>query len=41
MVTVQIRGGPIKNSVLPGHLTDLAEFIGLESRCVVVVVLAV
>jgi hypothetical protein len=32
MVTVQIRGGPIKNSVLPGHLTDLANFIGLESR---------
>ncbi|XP_019851253.1 PREDICTED: rap guanine nucleotide exchange factor 6-like isoform X2 [Amphimedon queenslandica] len=32
MVTVQSRSGPIKNSVLPGHLTDLANFIGLGSR---------
>ena len=32
MVTVQSRNGPIRNSVLPNHLTDLANFIGLESR---------
>lgn len=32
MVTVQSRSGPIRNSVLPGHLTDLANVIGLESR---------
>lgn len=33
MVTVTSRNGPIRNSVLPSHLTDLANFIGLESRC--------
>ena len=32
MVTVQSRNGPIRNSVLPNHMTDLANFIGLESR---------
>ena len=32
MVMVQSRNGPIRNSVLPNHLTDLANFIGLESR---------
>lgn len=39
MVTVQSRSGPIKNSVLPGHLTDLANFIGLGSRCILINVL--
>ena len=32
MVTVQSRNGPIRNSVLPNHMSDLANFIGLESR---------
>ena len=37
MVTVQSRSGPIRNSVLPGHLTDLANVIGLESRLVIII----
>lgn len=32
MVTVDSRNGPIRNSVLPNHMTDLANFIGLGSR---------
>ena len=32
MVTVQSRNGPIRNSVLPNHMTDLANYIGLECR---------
>ncbi|XP_064404349.1 rap guanine nucleotide exchange factor 6-like isoform X2 [Halichondria panicea] len=32
MVTVDSRNGPIRNSVLPNHLTDLANYIGLGSR---------
>lgn len=32
LVTVQSRNGPIRNSVLPNHLTDLANYIQLESR---------
>ena len=32
MVTVQSRNGPIRNSVLPNHMSDLSNFIGLESR---------
>lgn len=32
MVSVTSRNGPIRNSVLPNHLSDLANTIGLESR---------
>ena len=35
MVTVTSRNGPIRNSVLPNHMSDLANFIGIESRLVV------
>lgn len=32
MVSVTSRNGPIRNSVLPNHLADLANFLALESR---------
>ncbi len=36
MVTVVSRNGPIRNSVLPNHMTDLANYIGLGSRYAVI-----
>lgn len=35
MVTITSRNGPIRNSVLPNHMSDLANFIGIESRYVI------
>ena len=32
LVTVAGKDGPIRNSVLPGHLADLPNYIGLSSR---------
>ena len=32
LVTVAGRDGPVRNSVLPGHLADLPNYIGLSSR---------
>ena len=32
VVTVAGRDGPVSNSVLPAHLADLPNFIGLSSR---------
>jgi len=32
LVTVAGREGPVRNSVLPEHLADLHNFIGLNSR---------
>ena len=40
LVTVQSRNGPIRNSVLPNHLTDLANYIQLESRLVVCIIIS-
>ena len=32
VVAVAGRDGPVRNSVLPAHLADLPNFIGLSSR---------
>ena len=36
LVTVAGREGPVRNSVLPEHLADLHNFIGLNSRYYIV-----
>ena len=38
VVTVVGRDVPVRNSVLPEHMTDLPNFIGLSSRWVLMVI---